>query len=101
MCLLVPLLGGLSHLTLTGALRFRKLRRVCAPASPFGYMRQVSTDIAHDLKTPLNRLGISLEEARRKLARGQSAEDEIDAADAEVQQINGTSEALLRIAQIE
>jgi signal transduction histidine kinase len=61
----------------------------------------VSTDIAHDLKTPLNRLGISLEEARRKLARGQSAEDEIDAADAEVQQINGTSEALLRIAQIE
>jgi signal transduction histidine kinase len=64
-------------------------------------MRQVSTDIAHDLKTPLNRLGISLEEARRKLARGQSAEDEIDAADAEVQQINGTFEALLRIAQIE
>ena len=64
-------------------------------------MRQVSTDIAHDLKTPLNRLGISLEEVRRKLARGQSAEDEINAADAEVQQINGTFEALLRIAQIE
>jgi signal transduction histidine kinase len=64
-------------------------------------MRQVSTDIAHDLKTPLIRLGISLEEARRKLARGQSPEDEIDAADAEVQQINGTFEALLRIAQIE
>jgi signal transduction histidine kinase len=64
-------------------------------------MRQVSTDIAHDLKTPLNRLGISLEEARRKLALDQSVEDEIDAADAEVQQINGTFEALLRIAQIE
>lgn len=64
-------------------------------------MRQVSSDIAHDLKTPLNRLGISLEEARRKLVRGQSAEEEIDAADAEVQQINGTFEALLRIAQIE
>jgi signal transduction histidine kinase len=64
-------------------------------------MQQVGTDIAHDLKTPLNRLGISLEEARRKLARGQSAEDEIDAADAEVQEINGTFEALLRIAQIE
>jgi signal transduction histidine kinase len=64
-------------------------------------MRQVSTDIAHDLKTPLNRLGISLEEARRKLARGQPVEDEIDAADAEVQQINGTFDALLRITQIE
>jgi signal transduction histidine kinase len=64
-------------------------------------MRQVSTDIAHDLKTPLNRLGISLEEARRKLVRGQPADDEIDAADAEVHQINGTFEALLRIAQIE
>jgi signal transduction histidine kinase len=64
-------------------------------------MRQVSTDIAHDLKTPLNRLGISLEEARRKLVRGQPAVDEIDAADAEVHQINGTFEALLRIAQIE
>ncbi|MGN6466275.1 MAG: ATP-binding protein [Rhizobiaceae bacterium] len=64
-------------------------------------MRQVSTDIAHDLKTPLNRLGISLEEARRKLARGRSADDDINAADAEVQQINNTFEALLRIAQIE
>jgi len=64
-------------------------------------MRQVSTDIAHDLKTPLNRLGISLEEARRKLDRGQFVQDEIDAAAAEVQQINATFEALLRIAQVE
>jgi signal transduction histidine kinase len=74
---------------------------LCRLQSNVEGMRQVSTDIAHDLKTPLNRLRISLEEARRKLARGQSAEDEIDAADAEVQQINGTFEALLRIAQIE
>ena len=33
-------------------------------------MRQVSTDIAHDLKTPLNRLYITIDEAAAKVVRG-------------------------------
>lgn len=64
-------------------------------------MRQVSSDIAHDLKTPLNRLFIHLEEAARKSDNGVNVQNELDEALGEVQQINGTFEALLRIAQIE
>jgi signal transduction histidine kinase len=64
-------------------------------------MRQVSADIAHDLKTPLNRLKIALEEARSRLERGQSIQDDIEIASLEVDNINQTFEALLRIAQIE
>ncbi len=64
-------------------------------------MRQVSTDIAHDLKTPLNRLRITLEDARRKGGRGATVVGELDAAILEADSVNRTFEALLRIAQIE
>lgn len=64
-------------------------------------MRQVSTDIAHDLKTPLNRLKIRLEDALEKQERGAATTDDLSAALMETDQINQTFEALLRIAQIE
>lgn len=64
-------------------------------------MRQVSTDIAHDLKTPLNRLYIGLEEAAAKSRSGACVGQELDEALEETQAINSTFEALLRIAQIE
>ncbi len=64
-------------------------------------MRQVSTDIAHDLKTPLNRLYISIEEAASKSRGGACVGDELEHALLEAQGINSTFEALLRIAQIE
>ncbi len=64
-------------------------------------MRQVSTDIAHDLKTPLNRLFITIEDAATKSRAGRCVGDELDGALDEAQAINGTFEALLRIAQIE
>lgn len=64
-------------------------------------MRQVSADIAHDLKTPLNRLSITVEEARLKQERGLSVAEELDTVSREAYQINQTFEALLRIAQIE
>ncbi len=64
-------------------------------------MRQVSTDIAHDLKTPLNRLYIGLEEAADKSRSGACVGQELDDALEETQAINATFEALLRIAQIE
>ncbi|TPW32608.1 HAMP domain-containing histidine kinase [Martelella alba] len=64
-------------------------------------MRQVSADIAHDLKTPLYRLRLSLEEAAALLARGVASPDQLEEALAESDRINATFEALLRIAQIE
>lgn len=64
-------------------------------------MKQVSANIAHDLKTPLNRLYIKIEEAAALADAGESVQDKLDEAIAEAANINGTFEALLRIAQIE
>ena len=64
-------------------------------------MRQVSADIAHDLKTPLNHLRMTLEDAGQKQARGEPVGPELELAMAEAGQIDETFEALLRIAQIE
>lgn len=64
-------------------------------------MRQVSADIAHDLKTPLNRLRITIDEARRELGHNGGANLAIEAAAAEIEQVNQTFDALLRISQLE
>ncbi|MGV1768323.1 HAMP domain-containing sensor histidine kinase [Rhizobium rhizogenes] len=64
-------------------------------------MRQVSADIAHDLKSPLNRLKMTVNEALAKQESGQAVITELEAASAEADRINETFEALLRIAQIE
>jgi signal transduction histidine kinase len=64
-------------------------------------MRQVSTDIAHDLRTPLNRLRIHIETAAGNAAMGQPVADDLAAALAESDTIGETFSALLRIAQIE
>ena len=64
-------------------------------------VRQVSTDIAHDLRTPLNRLRIRIEAAVEAEAAGHSATPDLTAALAESDAIGQTFSALLRIAQIE
>ncbi len=64
-------------------------------------MRQVSADIAHDLKTPLNRLKLIVEGARDRQERGEPVVEQLETAAAEADRINETFEALLRIAQIE
>lgn len=64
-------------------------------------MRQVSTDIAHDLKTPLNRLKLVVEEALTDPADQGAVRQALESASEEADQINRTFEALLRIAQIE
>ncbi|MHB8885980.1 MAG: sensor histidine kinase [Methylovirgula sp.] len=64
-------------------------------------LRQVSADVAHDLKTPLARLRQRLETLQR---HAQSAEDynaAVEAAIGHVDEILATFGALLRIAQIE
>ena len=64
-------------------------------------MRQVSVDIAHELKTPLNRLGIAIEAALESRGRGGEVEPLLEQAQAEGHTLNATFDALLRIAQIE
>jgi len=64
-------------------------------------LRQVSSDVAHDLRSPLSRLRMRLE--GRLLAPRDSAEDEaaLEAALAELDAVLATFAALLRIAQAE
>ncbi|MGN1285628.1 MAG: sensor histidine kinase, partial [Bradyrhizobium sp.] len=60
-----------------------------------------SSDIAHDLKTPLNRLHMILDGAAARADRHENILTDLDDARAESSQINETFDALLRIAQIE
>lgn len=64
-------------------------------------LRQVSNDIAHDLRTPLTRLRQRLELARTKATGLADYETAVDKAIAETDEILDTFGALLRIAQIE
>ena len=64
-------------------------------------LRQVSNDIAHDLRTPLARLRQGLEDTRLRAATKSDHELAIDRAIEEADALLGTFSALLRIAQIE
>lgn len=64
-------------------------------------LRQISSDIAHDLRTPLSRLRHRLEAARLKAGGIADYEAAVDQAIADTDAILKTFAALLRIAQIE
>ncbi len=69
-------------------------------------IREVSTDIAHDLKTPLNRLYSYLDDASRQVdafegSAGEVARESLEQALSEAEHINATFEALLRVSQVE
>jgi signal transduction histidine kinase len=64
-------------------------------------MRQVTNDIAHDLRTPLGRLRQRLEGARREAATITEYQHSVEQAIDETDEILETFGALLRIAQIE
>ena len=63
-------------------------------------LRQISTDIAHDLRTPLSRLRQHLD-SMRDLTRPAGLDSAIDGALAQVDDVLNTFHALLRIGQIE
>lgn len=94
----IPLLGKGDDIDLLSRDINIALERLAAAVES---MRQVSSDIAHDLKTPLNHLKITLEEAKLKQSDGRHVGILLKSALAEADQINQTFEALLRIAQIE
>jgi signal transduction histidine kinase len=64
-------------------------------------LRQVSNDIAHDLRTPLTRLRQGLEAARTKEGSIEAYQATIDRALHQTDEILSTFSALLRIAQID
>jgi signal transduction histidine kinase len=64
-------------------------------------LRQVSSDIAHDLRTPLTRLRQRLESARAAHGSAQQLEDLIERALQDCDAILAVFSALLRISQIE
>jgi signal transduction histidine kinase len=64
-------------------------------------LRQVTTDIAHDLRTPLTRLGQRLEEAVRSNADAEALRQNLAAARGEVDDILAMFAAILRIAEVE
>lgn len=66
-----------------------------------GDLRQVTTDIAHDLRTPLTRLGQRLEIAARSDADEQVLRKNLGDARREVDDILAMFTALLRIAEVE
>jgi len=94
----IPLLGNGDDIDLLSRDINDALARLSATVEG---MRQVSTDIAHDLKTPLNRLKLTLEDALSHQTGGEPSKRQLEAASEEADQINQTFEALLRIAQIE
>jgi signal transduction histidine kinase len=64
-------------------------------------LKQVSTDIAHDLRTPLARMRQRLEGVQRDDVVAEELRQAVDVAVAETDSIIETFNALLRIAQIE
>jgi signal transduction histidine kinase len=69
--------------------------------SLMGALRRVSSDIAHDLRTPLTRLRQRLEAARANARTAEEAGAAIDRAIGDVDELLMIFSALLRIAQIE
>ncbi|MFT3673673.1 sensor histidine kinase [Aestuariivirga sp.] len=63
-------------------------------------LKEVTTNIAHDLRSPLSRLRQGLEGARAGTEDAKAYGAAIDAAITETEQILGTFTALLRISQI-
>lgn len=94
----IPLRGANDDLDRLSATLNRMLDRISDLMDTVG---QVTSDVAHDLRTPIGRLRQSLDEARRSAATPQEFRAAIARAIDEADSILETFAALLRIAQIE
>jgi signal transduction histidine kinase len=93
----VPVKGGGDDLSHLAATLNRMLDRI---GLLMDSLRQVTSDVAHDLRTPLNRLRQRLEHAARK-ADDPAHRAEIEGALRDVDAILVTFAALLRISEVE
>lgn len=76
-------------------------RMAAAQQSSVSALRQVSADIAHDLKTPIQRVAVLLNRARELPDLPDKLESILDEAGRETTGIVATFQSLLQIAQIE
>lgn len=76
-------------------------RMASAQDASMSALRQVSTDIAHDLKTPIQRIFVLLTRLREHLATGTPETDLVDNALTEAERAASVFHSLLSIAQIE
>jgi len=76
-------------------------RMAAAQQSSVSALRQVSADIAHDLKTPIQRVAVLLNRARELPDLPDKLESILDDAGRETTGIVATFQSLLQIAQIE
>ena len=72
-----------------------------AQAASTASLRQVSADIAHDLKTPIQRVSVLLDLLESAGPLSEAQEKALGRARAETRQIAATFQSLLQIAQIE
>lgn len=64
-------------------------------------LKQVSSDIAHDLKTPIQRVSVHLDDLNRSLPHTAPAAEHARKAQAELDGIAATFQSLLQLAQVE
>lgn len=76
-------------------------RMAAAQQSSVSALRQVSADIAHDLKTPIQRVAVLLNRARDLPDLSDKLESILDEAGQETTAIVATFQSLLQIAQLE
>lgn len=94
----IPLSGSRDEMDRLGRNLNRMLERI---QSLMDHVRQVSNDVAHDLRTPLTRLRYRLEQVRDQPSSLRDYERAVNACIAETDEILATSAALLRIAEVE
>jgi len=94
----IPVRGTGDDLDRLAATLNRMLDRISALMDS---LRQVSSDVAHDLRTPLSRLYLGLEDAREHARTAEDYDRAVAAALGEAEGLLATFSALLRIAQVE
>lgn len=94
----IPIRGARDEMDRLGVNLNRMLDRIQALMD---HVRQVSNDVAHDLRTPLTRLRHRLERVQAQPATLADYERTVEACIAETDEILATSAALLRIAEVE
>lgn len=76
-------------------------RMAAAQEQSVSALKQVSADIAHDLKTPVQRVALLMADLRDRVAEGSPEADLAERAVAEANRAVGVFQSLLQIAQIE